>query len=212
MNGLSVIRDLPLAVDGFAVCVQHPAEHFVADGDGDRRAGGGDGHVTVKAVAGAEHDAAHGVLVHVLGDLHDALLAVQRLDEGKHIVAQVVEHLAVLKLFEHRPAQMAVRHIDFQLLVHEVPILENEIGRCADVDATAFHVVDLAFLLDLVVVQHLDENQVSNLLDVNPRVRHLVAPHGVPKRIEFVFYFAGDHRLWYWVILKQFLLLHQKSI
>ena len=117
----------------------------------------------------------------------------QRLDEGKHIVAQVVEHLAVLKLLEHRPAQMAVRHIDFQFLVHEVPFLENEIGRRADVDATAFHVVDLALLLDLVVVQHLDENQVSNLLDVNPRVRHLVAPHGVPKRIEFVFYFAGDH-------------------
>ena len=82
-GGLAVNRPLlaglhrPLLVDGVAQDVEHAAQHALAHGDGDGRAGGGDGHAAAQALAGGEHDAAHRVAAHMLGHLHDLPAAVQ---------------------------------------------------------------------------------------------------------------------------------------
>ena len=53
----------------------------------------------------------------------------------------------------------------------------------------------LGFLERLQLVEPLDEEQVSKLLDDRERVRDAPGPHGVPDAVDLGFEFAGDHGL-----------------
>ena len=69
-------RHVVAAVDRLAEDVEHAPERRLADGHLNRAPRGAHSHAAGETVAPGEHDAAHGVLADMLGDLHHALDAI----------------------------------------------------------------------------------------------------------------------------------------
>ena len=74
--------DRPLLIDGLSQDVEHPAQYALAHGNGDGRSGGRDLHAPAQALAGREHDAAHGISPHMLGHFHHLAFSSQLYLQG----------------------------------------------------------------------------------------------------------------------------------
>ena len=117
-------------------------------------------------------------VLHVMG-VGGSLVRVPRLahrfDEGEHLVAHRLEHLLRRKLLETRPTQSI-------LVGGEHRLFDRVAGTGS-----------LTLLARVQLVQPLDEEQVSELLDNRERIRDAAGPHGVPDSVDLGLQLTGDH-------------------
>jgi hypothetical protein len=133
-------------------------------------------HVRQHARCGHHEDR----VLHVVGVRRVALLlrpavAPERLDERKDFVPHRGEHLLRRGLLEPRPAQVVFVEIEDRILDRHA------------------HTRRLVLAQRLQLVQPLDEQQVSQLLDDRQRIRDAARPHRVPDAVDLGFEFTGDH-------------------
>lgn len=103
--------------------------------------------------------------------------AVERFDEGKHLIAEHGELALGVEILEIRPAQIAL--LRFKNGV--VDRLAKQIG--------------LFLLRGMQFVQALGEQQIGDLLDHRQRIEYAARPEGVPDLIDLILDGTGDHKI-----------------
>ena len=123
------------------------------------------------------------------------------LDELENTLSHNLEHIVRTEVLEHVPTEMLVRYSGLLFFGSSFRVHPSLTGRESRILNLSIPVAGIRLLLQLLVIEHLHKEDIRHLFQYRYRIGDTSHEERIPYLVDFVFYIACDHILFFSLIL-----------